>query len=134
MSKYTIAFSLCALYFLSVSAQTMSSTNIINSSESNSTAAYEAPDWAPVAVAEVQTRHYYFPDLGMYYDLKSKMFIFKQNLVWTFSPRLPLVIFGEIDLKLTNVIPLANQDQWPYKRFETHTSKYPSGYKHIATN
>lgn len=91
---------------------------------------YEIPDWAPYNVLGIQTRYYYFPDKQIYYELKSKMFIFNETNGWTYSPRLPFTRFGEFDLSQSNVVPLMVEDQWIFKKFEEHVAAYPTGYRY----
>jgi len=90
---------------------------------------YEIPDWAPYNVLGIQTRYYYFPDMQIYFELKSKMFIFNEQNGWTYSPRLPFTRFGEFDVSQSNVVPLMVEDQWIFKKFEEHRTAYPIGYR-----
>ncbi len=91
---------------------------------------YEIPSWAPYNVLGIQTRYYYFPDMQIYFELKSKMFIFNEQKGWTYSPRLPFTRFGEFDLSQSNVVPLMEEDQWIFKKFEEHVAAYPTGYRY----
>ncbi len=91
---------------------------------------YQIPAWAPQHVTQVNVRYYYFPDYEAYYDLALKLFIFK-GAEWTFTPSLPLAIFGNIDLYNASVVPLYFHGNLPMEYFIQHKSRYPKGYRQL---
>ena len=102
----------------------------VNNLAVDSPSTYKAPEWAPYYMRSLNVRYYYFPDLQIYYDLGSKKFIFPKEQGWSYSPRLPFTMYGELDLYETHVVPLESQEQFIFQHFEEHRKAYPRGYRY----
>ena len=55
------------------------------------------PPWAPAHGYRAKTRHIYFPEQNMYYDLQKGVYIYYDNGNWQVNVNLPTV-FGSVNL------------------------------------
>lgn len=81
------------------------------------------PPWAPAHGYKTKTRHIYFPNQNMYYDIKRGNYIYFSNGKWTFSKRVPSVFVG-INLGKTTQIELNFYGDSPQHYNYSHKTKY----------
>ena len=87
----------------------------------------EAPQWGPAGYTNV--RYYYLPDIEVYYDIQSSMYIYIDNSVWIRRHYLP-VRFKGYDLYGGYKVVMQNYyGNFPYRHFNEHKIKYAKGYR-----
>jgi hypothetical protein len=83
------------------------------------------PPWGP---ASYSNRYYYLPDVQVYYDIRSAMFIYQTGVTWIHSSSLP-ESNKNYDLYKGNKVVLTDyQGEEPYSLFNEHKQKYGIGY------
>ncbi|WP_394759497.1 hypothetical protein, partial [Flavobacterium sp.] len=89
------------------------------------------PPWAPAHGYRAKTRHIYFPDHNVYYDLNKREYFYIEGGVWITKPRLPR-IFVDINLGKSVQIELDFEGDKPYRENHVHVVKYkkPKKIKH----
>ncbi len=95
------------------------------------------PLWGPVGY--VEERYYYLPDIEVYYDIQTSMFIYFGNGVWVHRTYLPSYysnydLYGGYKVVLTGY-----HGNSPYANFHNHKMQYKKGYhgkpqKNIGSN
>lgn len=86
-----------------------------------------APNWGPVGYTDVQ--YYYLPDIEVYYDINSNMFIYLYNGVWIRRTYLPYRcrnydLYGGYKVVLNHY-----HGHNPYGQFRNHRHRYGKGYR-----
>jgi hypothetical protein len=81
------------------------------------------PPWAPAHGYRAKTRHIYFPDHNVYFDLQKKVFIYINGSNWNVGTSLPK-IFGSINLRTSSQIELDYYGNYPYYFNREHKVKY----------
>lgn len=83
------------------------------------------PVWAPAAPVEVE--YYYLPDIGVYYDVPARSYIYISNGRWIHSHALPPRYRG-YDLYHGRTVYLSDyRGNAPYKYYSQHKVKYGGG-------
>ena len=85
------------------------------------------PAWGPAGYTEV--RYYYLPDLEVYYDIESTVFIYYSDGVWIRRAYLPSR-YNNYDLYGGYKVVISDyRGNTPYVHFKHHKVKYAKGYK-----
>ncbi|ESU26684.1 hypothetical protein FLJC2902T_26590 [Flavobacterium limnosediminis JC2902] len=84
------------------------------------------PVWGPVGYAE--TRYYYIPDIEVYYDVPSAMFIYFDGGGWIRAAYLPYR-YRHYDLYGAYKVCLHDYGPNPYVYYKHHKVKYHHGYR-----
>ncbi|MBP8066540.1 MAG: hypothetical protein KAY31_03600 [Flavobacterium sp.] len=84
------------------------------------------PAWGPVGYTEV--RYYYIPDIEVYYDVPSAMFIYFHNGGWVRTTYLPYR-YRHYDLYGAYKVCLDDYGPNPYIYYKKHKVKYHHGYR-----
>jgi len=106
------------LFYIAVSAQAQVVVNVNLGS---------APQWGPAGYTDV--RYYYLPDIEVYYDIQTSMFIYFGNGVWIQRSYLPSRCRG-YDLYGGYKVVMQNyHGNYPYTHFNEHKMKYAKGYR-----
>lgn len=83
------------------------------------------PMWGPVGYDQV--RYYYFPDMMVYYDVHSSMFIYPRGNRWVSAYYLPSH-YGHFDLYNSYKVGLTDYyGSSPYHNFNRHRQQYAVG-------
>ncbi len=85
------------------------------------------PPWAPLYENESQIHYYYFPDIGVYYDVWRQQFIYNDNGAWYFTPVLP-ASYDWYDLNTAYVVVINYQTVNPWMQHSVYVSNYPPYY------
>lgn len=81
------------------------------------------PPWAPAHGYRAKTRHIYFPDQNMYYDIQRSNYIYFSNGKWTISTRVPSIFVG-INLGKSTQVELDFYGDRPQRYNYSHKTKY----------
>ena len=81
------------------------------------------PPWAPAHGYRAKTRHIYFPDQNMYYDIQKGVYIYFNNGKWAVSVRVPSIFVG-INLGRSTQIELDFYGDSPQRYNYSHKTKY----------
>lgn len=81
------------------------------------------PPWAPAHGYRAKTRHIYFPDQNMYYDIQRGSYIYFTNGAWSISARVPSIFVG-INLGRSTQIELDFYGDRPQRYNYSHKTKY----------
>jgi hypothetical protein len=85
------------------------------------------PMWGPMGYETV--RYYYLPDLMVYYDVHTAMFMYPRGNRWVYRSYLP-GYYGNFDLYHTYKVVLHDYyGPAPYQYFNNHRSMYAVGYR-----
>lgn len=85
------------------------------------------PAWGPAGYTDV--RYYYLPDIGTYYDVGTRQYIYINNGAWVRTTVLP-VAYRRYNLYNGYKVVLTDyRGATPYVYYKTHKVKYPKGYK-----
>jgi hypothetical protein len=83
------------------------------------------PMWGPAGYDQV--RYYYFPDMMVYYDVHSSMFIYPRGSRWVSAYYLPSH-YGHFDLYNSYKVVLTDYyGPSPYHNFNRHRQQYAAG-------
>ena len=85
------------------------------------------PPWAPAHGYRAKTRHVYFPDHNMYYDIQKNNYIYFTNGKWTISTRVPSIFVG-VNLRGSTQVELDFYGDRPQRYNYSHKTKY-KGHK-----
>ena len=85
------------------------------------------PPWAPAHGYRAKTRHVYFPDQNMYYDIQKSNYIYFSNGKWSISTRVPSIFVG-INLGRSSQVELDFYGDAPQRYNYSHKTKY-KGHK-----
>ena len=85
------------------------------------------PPWAPAHGYRAKTRHIYFPDQNMYYDIQRSNYIYFSNGKWSISTRVPSIFVG-INLGRSSQVELDFYGDRPQRYNYSHKTKY-KGHK-----
>ncbi len=83
------------------------------------------PAWGPVGYTDI--RYYYLPDIEMYYDINTAMFIYFSNGGWVRTAYLPRR-YRHYDLYGAYKVCLHDYGPNPYIYYKSHKIKYYRGY------
>jgi len=87
----------------------------------------QPPMWGPMGYETV--RYYYLPDLMVYYDVHTAMFMYPRGNRWVYRSYLP-GYYGHFDLYNTyKVVLLDYYGPAPYQYFNNHRTMYTVGYR-----
>jgi hypothetical protein len=92
------------------------------------------PDWAPAQYVP-ETRYYYIPELEVYYDIPSKMYIYPHKKGWVRNKKLPKH-YAKHNLNKCYKVSLYDIGPNPYAYHNSHKVKYPKNFnrgKHQPT-
>ncbi|MBE9577171.1 hypothetical protein [Flavobacterium proteolyticum] len=81
------------------------------------------PPWAPAHGYRAKTRHIYFPDQNMYYDIQRGTYIYFSNGKWSVSVKVPSIFVG-INLGRSTQIELDFYGDRPQRYNYSHKTKY----------
>lgn len=81
------------------------------------------PPWAPAHGYRAKTRHIYFPDQNMYYDIQKGVYIYFNNGKWAVSVKVPSLFIG-INLGRSTQIELDFYGDSPQRYNYSHKTKY----------
>lgn len=81
------------------------------------------PPWAPAHGYRAKTRHVYFPDQNMYYDIQRGNYIYFRNGNWSISTRVPTLFVG-VNLGRSTQIELDFYGDRPQRYNYSHKTKY----------
>ena len=81
------------------------------------------PSWAPAHGYRENTRHIYFPEQNVYYDVQKSVYISLSGNNWQISASLPS-IFSGIDLSIAAKVELDLSTDTPQKYNSEHKVKY----------
>ena len=81
------------------------------------------PAWAPAHGYRENTRHIYFPDQNVYFDLQKTVYISLSGNNWQIEANLPAVFSG-VDLSIAATIELDLTTDTPQKYNSDHKAKY----------
>lgn len=81
------------------------------------------PPWAPAHGYRAKTRHIYFPDQNMYYDIQKGVYIYFNNGKWSVSTKVPSV-FVSINLGRSTQVELDFYGDRPQRYNYSHKTKY----------
>ena len=81
------------------------------------------PPWAPAHGYRAKTRHIYFPDQNMYYDIQRGNYIYFNNGKWSVSVKVPSIFVG-INLGKSTQIELDFYGDRPQRYNYSHKTKY----------
>lgn len=85
------------------------------------------PMWGPAGFDGI--RYYYMPDMMVYYDLHTGMFIYPRGRRWITRNYLP-GYYSHFDLYNTHVVVINNYfGPSPYQYFNQHRVTYPVGFR-----
>ena len=81
------------------------------------------PDWAPANGYRDQTRHIYFPQQNIYYDLQKEVYMYDDGGLWFVIKSVPEK-YKNINLRKSPQVQLFLNTDAPYTENETHRTKY----------
>ena len=81
------------------------------------------PSWAPAHGYRANTRHIYFPEQNVYYDLQEGVYISLSGDNWQVTANLPS-IFSGVDLNIVAKVELDLSTDSPQKYNSEHKVKY----------
>ncbi|MGC4042125.1 MAG: hypothetical protein QM710_15385 [Flavobacterium sp.] len=81
------------------------------------------PPWAPAHGYRAQTRHIYFPQYNMYYDMNRSSYLYLNGGQWTVSASVPNIYVG-INLGRAAQIQLNYAGYDPYRYNAVHVVEY----------
>lgn len=84
------------------------------------------PPWAPAHGYRAKTRHIFFPEFNIYFDIIKGVYIHQDGPRWITTPKVPIVLKG-IDLKKKKQIELDLNVDNPHKFNSDHKVKYKVG-------
>lgn len=88
------------------------------------------PSWAPAHGYRAKTRHIYFPEYNLYYDIQKKNYIYLNNGKWTFGTKIPTTITN-IRLSKSTQIELDFYGDSPQHYNNSHKTKYKPQFKTV---
>ncbi|MCF6133188.1 hypothetical protein [Flavobacterium wongokense] len=88
-----------------------------------STWAQGPPPWAPAHGYRAKTRHIYFPQYNMYYDMNRSSYLYLNGGHWSVSAALPSIFVG-VNLGNAAQIQLNYNGYDPYRYNEVHVVEY----------
>jgi len=80
------------------------------------------PDHAPAHGYRNKYRYYYYPDVGVYFDLDRRLYFYLDR-GWRSATRLPRDLQAHLYGPVTLELNLAE----PYRYYDEHRHKYPPG-------
>jgi hypothetical protein len=89
------------------------------------------PPWAPAHGYRAKTRHIYFPEHNMYFDLQKRVYIFNRNGGWSISTNVPS-IYAQVNFGRTRQVELDFYQDRPYRYNNVHVVKYKGKKPHHA--
>jgi len=81
------------------------------------------PSWAPAHGYRAKTRHVYFPEHNVYFDIQKSVYIVMSGGKWTIGAKLPLALKG-VNLQSSMQIELDLNSDSPQKFNADHKVKY----------
>jgi hypothetical protein len=87
------------------------------------TSAQGPPPWAPAHGYRAKTRHIYFPQYNMYYDMDRSSYLYLNGRNWAVSATLPNIYVG-INLGRAAQIQLNYAGYDPYRYNDVHVVEY----------
>ncbi|QBZ98989.1 hypothetical protein [Flavobacterium sangjuense] len=87
------------------------------------TSAQGPPPWAPAHGYRAKTRHVYFPQYNMYYDMNRGSYLYLNGGRWSVSATLPNIYVG-VNLGSTAQIQLNYMGYDPYRYNDVHVVEY----------
>ena len=112
----TLKMLFAGLFLITLSAQAQVNVNVN----------IGAPAWGPVGYTEV--RYYYLPDIEVYYDIPTAMFIYFDSGGWVRTTYLPRR-YRHYDLYGAYKVCLHDYGPNPYIYYKKHKVKYHRGYR-----
>ncbi len=85
------------------------------------------PAWAPSYDNMEMTHYYYFPDWGMYYDVRNREYVYMEDGNWLFSSQIPYR-YSSYDFNNAYVIGLDYRVNEPWMHHTLYSSHYPPYY------
>jgi hypothetical protein len=81
------------------------------------------PPWAPAHGYRAKTRHIYFPQHNLYFDVQRGVYIFLNGGQWQVGLKLPS-LYANLDLRRSTQIELELDNDSPHKFNADHKAKY----------
>ncbi|UYW02194.1 hypothetical protein K5I29_04630 [Flavobacterium agricola] len=85
------------------------------------------PEWAPKRYIP-ETRYYFIPEIGVYYDIPTRMYIYPHKKGWVRNRHLPKH-YAKYNLNACYKVSLYDIGPNPYVYYDTHVKKYPKNYR-----
>lgn len=85
--------------------------------------AQRPPYWAPAHGYRAHTRHIYFPQYNMYYDMNRGSYLYLNGRNWSVSATLPNLFVG-VNLGRAEQVQLTYAGYDPYRYNEVHVVEY----------
>lgn len=85
--------------------------------------AQRRPHWAPAQGYRIETRHIYFPQYNMYYDMNRSSYLYLSGNRWTVSASIPNIYVG-VNLGRATQIQLNYGGYDPYRYNTVHVVEY----------
>jgi hypothetical protein len=89
------------------------------------------PPWAPAHGYRAKTRHIYFPDHNVYFDLQARTYFYFRNGSWAVSASIPS-IYAQVNFRTSRQIELDFYQDRPYRYNSVHVVKYKGKKPHHA--
>lgn len=80
------------------------------------------PPWAPAHGYRMKTRHIYFPQQNMYYDLQRGVYIFVNNGQWAISASIP-TRFMRVNFSNVPQVQIAVNSPYPYRYHQGYSDR-----------
>lgn len=90
----------------------------------------KGPHWAAENNYRMKTRHIYFPQQNMYYDLHRGVYIFSDHGKWLVSNSIPS-FYGNVDFRRVPQVQIAVNSAYPYRY---HNGYYTKNYYEYNDN
>jgi len=87
----------------------------------------EQPQWAPSFDNRNMIQYYYFPDWGMYYDVRNSEYVYMDEGNWFFSRQVPMR-YASYDFSSAYVVGLDYNVHQPWMHHSLYASHYPPYY------
>lgn len=91
------------------------------------------PPWAPAHGYRAKTRHIYFPNQNMYYDIQKGVYIYFNNGKWAVSVKVPSIFVG-INLGRSTQVELDFYGDSPQRYNYSHKTKYKKNKGNASVN
>jgi hypothetical protein len=81
------------------------------------------PPWAPAHGYRAKTRHIYFPEHNVYFDLQRRTYFYFRNGSWSVSTNVPS-IYAQVNFGRARQVELDFYQDRPYRYNNVHVVKY----------
>ena len=81
------------------------------------------PSWAPAYGWRAKHQYYYYPSVGVYFDIGREVYFYFNGSRWVAAVRLP----GGVTVNVRERVLLEMNTSRPYLYYPDHVKKYPPG-------